>query len=126
MSVIEVQPPMDPKEAECVSFYLYGSGYYASEDSTKAILQARQQVSFCNDECPLMKRCYEEHVKRVREVDPDAVETYSKLVEKAERRGVPESLVMAALARRRQPDPFMAHALANFKRGKRDRGSREA
>jgi hypothetical protein len=125
MSVIEVQPPMEPKKTECVGFYLYGSGYYASEDSTQAILKARQQVSFCNDECPLMEKCYEQHVKRVREVDPEAVEAYSKLVEKAERAGVPESVVMAALTRRRKPDPFQAHALANFRRGKSDRARRD-
>lgn len=124
MSIFEVEPAMDPKEAECVGFYLYGSGYYERDDSTKAILQARHQVSFCNDECPLMERCYEQHVKRVRAADPEAAESYAKTVEKAERRGIPESLVMAALARQRTPDPYMAHALANFRRGKRDREAR--
>lgn len=125
MSVIEVQPPMEPRKAECSGFYLYGSGYYAKEDSTQAILRARHQVSYCNDECPLMEKCYAQHVKRVTEVDPEAVENYRKLVEKAQRQGVPESLVMAALARRRKPDPFMAHALANFRRGKSDRARRD-
>lgn len=125
MSVIEVEPPMEPKKAECAGFYLYGSGYYAREDSTDAILKARQQVSYCNDECPLMEKCYAEHVKRVREIDPEEVEAYTKIVEKAARAGVSESIVMVALTRRRQPDPFQAHALANFRRGERDRKRRD-
>lgn len=108
---------MDPKKAECIGLYLYGSGYYAREDQQAAILMGRRvEATFCT-ECPMLKRCVEKHRERTHEAMPEDWETYAALVEKARRRGVSEELVEAALMKAGKSSPLMTMAMRNYRTG---------
>lgn len=112
---------MDPRKGECLGFYLYGSGWFAREDQQMGILRAeRTEASFCN-ECALKGQCEREHGLRIRAEHPADVEVFEREVALGERRGFSRVLVAAARARAGNPDPYMAAALANYKRGVSDR-----
>jgi GNAT superfamily N-acetyltransferase len=116
-NALEADPTMDPKKAECLGLYLYGSGYYASQDQQAAILLGRRSdANFCM-ECPLLTRCVEKHRERTRDLLPEAWEGFVEQVREARRRGVGEHLVEAVLQRAGHPSPLMVIAMQNYKRG---------
>jgi hypothetical protein len=112
---------MNPRKAECMGLYLYGSGYFAREDQQLGILRGeRTEATFCN-ECPVKQKCEKEHARRVRAQSPQEVEIFKAEVAKAARRGISSTLVAAARAKAGRPDPYMALALENYHRGIRAR-----
>jgi hypothetical protein len=116
-NALELDATMDPKKAECVGFYLYGSGYYAREDQQAAILMGKRHDSTFCMECPVLQRCVEKHRERTRDTMPDEWSAYTEQVRKARRRGISETLVEAVLQRAGHPSPLMTVALRNYKQG---------
>lgn len=117
MDILLADPTMDPKKAECIGLYLYGSGYYAREDQQAAILMGRRiEATFCS-ECPLQARCVAQHRDRTAKAMPEEWEEYVERVRKARRRNVSEDLVEATLMRAGIPSPLMTVAMHNYRTG---------
>lgn len=117
MDILLADPTMDPKKAECVGLYLYGSGYYAREDQQAGILMGkRTEATFCA-ECPLQTRCIEQHRLRTKAAAPEEWEVYVEQVRLARKRGVSEAMVEAVLMRAGKPSPLMSVALDNYRKG---------
>lgn len=113
---------MDPKKAECVGFFLYGSGYFTRESATAGLLLGAGRSEFCGD-CPVKARCEKQHVRRVRRDSEEAVTEFEAEVREGLRRGLTPLLVSIGRYKEGRPDPFMATALENFQRGMGDRGA---
>lgn len=124
MSIFVDQPPMDPRKAECMGYYLYGSGHMARDDVRMAIVQGRDSrnlsSSFCNDECPLRSRCEEKHRERVLGLLPDEADTFEREVRAGKKRGFSREFIGIMRMRRGNPDPFYKVAQENFRRGAED------
>jgi hypothetical protein len=85
---------LNPKEAECMGLYLYGSGYYAREDQQMAIVRGERTEA----------------------------ETFERQCEKAWRKNRMSPLVVAAMRMKQgNPEPYMKLALENYRRGASDR-----
>lgn len=119
---IFVDQPLDPRKAECMSRYLYGSGYMARDDVRMAIVrgQAVQESSFCNEDCPVKQRCEEKHRERTAELMPEAVEKFEREVHQGRKRGATRDLVSMLRMRAGDPDPYMKVAMDNYRRGAED------
>lgn len=113
---------MDPKKAECVGFFLYGSGYFARESATAGLLLGAGRSEFCGD-CPVKARCEKQHVRRVRQMRQEEVIEFDREVREGKKRGLTPLLVSIGRYKAGRPDPFMATALENFQRGMGDRGA---
>lgn len=113
---------MDPKTQECHGHFLYGAGYYARDDNTLGMITGRgsAQENFCA-QCPRHVSCEAAHELAVRAAQPTAVETYERLLQEGRRRGAPLTLLKLVIGQSGK-DPFVADAIANFKRGHADRG----
>lgn len=113
------QPPMDPRKAECMSRYLYGSGYMAKDDVRMAIVRGAEvkESSFCNDDCPVKKRCEEMHRERTAELLPEEVERFEREVHQGKKRGASRNLVSMLRMRSGSPDPYMKVAMENYRLG---------
>lgn len=120
----EQRKSMNPKDAECLGHYLYGSGYFAREDQQMAIVQgARTEASFCNDTCPMKtrERCELMHRERTKERLPDEVEKFERQCEQGAARGLSPLMIAAMRMKRADPEPYMKMALENYRRGASDR-----
>lgn len=104
-----------------MGLYLYGAGYFAREDQRLGILRGeRTEASFCSS-CPGRRRCEIEHEARVREKVPEAVDLFERQIKEGARRGATRAIVAVARMKSGDPDPFMALALENYKRGVQSR-----
>ncbi len=113
---------MDPKQAECVGFFLYGSGYFTRDSGMAGLLLGASRSEFCGD-CPARVRCEKQHVRRVRRIKEEEVVEFDKEVREGKKRGLTPLLVSIGRYKAGRPDPFMATALENFQRGVGDRGT---
>lgn len=117
-------PPKNPKEAECIGLYLYGSGYFAREDQQMAIMRGESvEGSYCNDTCPLKtrERCELMHRERTKGRLPEEVEKFERQCEEGDRRGMSPLVVAAMRMKRGDPEPYMKLAMENFRNGAADR-----
>lgn len=111
----------NPKRQECLGKYLFGSGYYASEDQQAGILRGeRTDASFCS-ECPVKKECERLHGLRVRSTVPEQVDAFERQVSEAQKRGMSRTLASMARMKSGDPDPYMKMALENYHEGVRAR-----
>lgn len=108
---------MNPNEAECHGYFLYGSGRMYEQDEATAKLTGQPQ-SFCNTVCPRSKTCWDEHKARVQSEHPEEVEKWDKLRAEAKRRGVPENLLAHRLMHDGKPPPYHKYMLPNFRLGR--------
>lgn len=121
---IFVDPPRDPRKAECSGLYLYGSGYMARDDVRMAIVRGEDTrnmaSSFCNDTCPIKARCEARHRERVASLLPDEVESFERDVARGKKRGFSRDFVALTRMRAGEPDPYYKVALENFRKGAAD------
>lgn len=114
---------MDTRKQECRGLYLYGAGYHSVEDNMLGLVTGSDSPpSFCT-KCPLKAECENDHEAIVRDLLPEATETFDRLMREALERGVPSTLVAVFLSQQGS-DPYMNVALDNFRRGHRERGAR--
>lgn len=117
---------MDPKQAECVSFYLYGAGWYSKEDNSLIMATGRagkRPDHFCLT-CPKQEECTNEHERRVRRLQPAAAEKFDVRMKQALKRGMGATLAAVHLGRMGL-DPYATAAVENFKQGHADRGAKD-
>lgn len=114
---------MDPKQAECVSFYLYGAGWYSRDENTLSILRGKRPEHFCMG-CVKLEECTNEHERRVRRLQPAAAEKFDVRMKQAINRGMGATLAAVHLARMGL-DPYATAAIENFKQGHADRGAKD-
>ena len=115
---------MDPKKQECMSFYLYGAGFFSRDENTLSLLRDGGKTTpphFCLS-CPKRAECENGHERRVRATQPAPVERFDRLMKRAARKGFPPTLA-ARLIGKDGNDPFANDAIENFKRGHADRGA---
>lgn len=109
---------MEPRNQDCLGLYGFGNGYYAREGRLNARISSGDVPAFCN-RCPAQTACWEEHKRRVKEAQPEAVEQFEQLLAQNPGRG---GQVAIQLMQKGRPDPWMAQMLQNFEQGAKARG----